>query len=26
VLQITRIGTIIDVFDTEEAALKAFAV
>ncbi len=25
VLQITRIGTIIDVFDSEEAALKAFA-
>jgi anti-sigma B factor antagonist len=25
VLQITRIGTIIDVYDTEEAALKAFA-
>jgi anti-sigma B factor antagonist len=25
VLQITRIGTIIDVFDTEEAALQAFA-
>ena len=25
VLQITRIATIIDIYDTEEAALKAFA-